>query len=302
MALLSTLAGRFSWVQWNRHHSNELGHGTFGTCYRGTLRAYDGPGYRRAEMAVAVKCLDHYEAEDHIERVKFMREIEVMTLEHPAILSLVAWGIYEDRYCLVTRQMATDISRLLQDQQASPTTRSIVALGIAAGMEFLHANGVIHRDLKPANVFLSPENRPVVADFGNARFLTVNEMSTACGTCWYMAPEVFEGTGYDKSIDVYAWGMVFWRLVTTRDLYSRAAEPEMFAQFAIPRHVIAGRRPNAALILDPAKRTLIQSCWSHDPMERPSFTKILEHPEILMIDGCDRAEFSAYRGEILNGR
>jgi serine/threonine protein kinase len=302
MALLSTLAGRFGWVDWEPHYQKRLGGGTFGTCFAGVLRGYEGAEYRRDPMDVVVKVLDSQRMGEHEGNVKFMREIEVMTLEHPAILSLVAWGVYDCSYCLVTRLMVMDIRKLLKEKRASPTTRSIVALGIAAGMEFLHNNGVIHRDLKPGNVFLSPEGRPVVADFGNARFLTISKMSCLFGTSWYMAPEVFEGPEYDKFVDVYSWAMVFWQLVTNRELFSKKYDREMFALLAVPRLVTMGKRPDASLILDDDKRSLIESCWSGNPNERPSFTKILEHPEILMIEGCDQTEFDAYRREIINER
>jgi serine/threonine protein kinase len=253
-------------------------------------------------MPVAVKMLTNDDGTDSDNSVKFMREIEVMTLEHPAILSLVAWGVYEDCYCLVTRLMDKDIEKMLTDPTTSPTTRSIVALGVAAGMEFLHNNEVIHRDLKPQNVFLSPEGRPVVADFGTARFVTFSELSCARGTFHYMAPELFKTGSYDKSVDVFAWGMVFWRLITMRDLYSKTTEREMWHPIQGSQHVIAGRRPDATLIHDQDQRKLIESCWSGEPTERPSFTKILEHPEILMIAGCNHDEFDAYRREILNRR
>jgi serine/threonine protein kinase len=279
-----------------------LGRGTFGTCFAGVLRGYEGAGYRRDPMDVAVKLMYSDRMREHEGNVKFMREIEVMTLEHPAILSLVAWGLYDDKYCLVMRRMQMDLGKLLNQADAPATTRSIVALGIAAGMEFLHSKGVTHRDLKPGNVFISPEGRPFVADFGNARFLTVTEMSSTPGTCWYAAPELFSAGPYNQSVDVYAWGLVFWRLVTNRDLYVEAVEPKMFNQSYVMKKVAAGKRPDATLIHDPAQRNLIESCWSGEASERPTFTKILEHPEILIIEGCDQAQFDAYRHEILNVR
>jgi serine/threonine protein kinase len=141
-----------------------------------------------------------------------------------------------------------------------------------------------------------------VADFGNARFLTVTEMSSRPGTYWYTPPELFSGESYDQSVDVYAWGMVFWRLVTNRDLYVKGVEPAMFNESRVVKAVIAGKRPDATLIHDPAQRNLIELCWSGHANERPTFTQILRHPEILMIEGCDKAQFDAYRREILNGR
>jgi serine/threonine protein kinase len=106
-----------------------------------------------------------------------------------------------------------------------------------------------------------------------------------------MAPEVLDGIVYDKPVDVYAWGMVFWRLVTKKELFSVKTEPEMFTEIAAARSVITGKRPDLTLVRDSDQGSLILSCWSGDPNKRPSFTKILEHAEILMIEGSNRAKF-----------
>ncbi|GLT64264.1 hypothetical protein SLA2020_367680 [Shorea laevis] len=67
------------------------------------------------------------------------------------------------------------------------------ALEIAQAMQYLHQQKpkVIHRDLKPSNIFLDDSKHVRVADFGNARFLTDQQMALTGETgknCHTLAP------------------------------------------------------------------------------------------------------------------
>jgi serine/threonine protein kinase len=46
--------------------------------------------------------------------------------------------------------------------------KSIVVCGIASGMKFMHASGIIQPDLKPGNILLDDEHRPRICDFGSS--------------------------------------------------------------------------------------------------------------------------------------
>jgi serine/threonine protein kinase len=99
-----------------------------------------------------------------------------------------------------------------------------LAAQILAGLSALHAAGIIHRDLKPENVFLleptSGPRRVVVMDFGLARpldresaFVSSQDASTP-GTPAYMAPEQALGKPATIESDIYAFGVILYRLVT----------------------------------------------------------------------------------------
>ena len=90
-------------------------------------------------------------------------------------------------------------------------------LGLARAVGYLHDHGIVHRDLKPANVFLenghgqSRRLRPVqIADQQPAPANT-----HSIGTVHYMAPEISTGN-YNKQIDVYAAGVIFYEMLTGR--------------------------------------------------------------------------------------
>ena len=73
---------------------------------------------------------------------------------------------------------------------------------------------VIHRDIKPANIFLHPKtNVYKLGDFGIAtRMSRAAQGMSRKGTFDYMAPEIFSANSYDQTVDIYALGLVLYRL------------------------------------------------------------------------------------------
>ena len=84
-----------------------------------------------------------------------------------------------------------------------------VALDIAKGMVKLHGGNWVHRDLKSKNVLINEQWRACVADFGETTAVMRR------GTPMYMAPEqLMADTALALKIDVYAFGVVLWELIT----------------------------------------------------------------------------------------
>ncbi|HVK19211.1 MAG TPA: serine/threonine-protein kinase [Fimbriiglobus sp.] len=86
-------------------------------------------------------------------------------------------------------------------------------LNLARAVGYLHDHGVVHRDLKPANIFV--ENGTLkVGDYGLCKSLHSSQKQTrTVGTVHYMAPEISTGN-YNKSIDIYACGIVLHEMLT----------------------------------------------------------------------------------------
>ncbi|XP_029452046.1 serine/threonine-protein kinase PDIK1L-like isoform X2 [Rhinatrema bivittatum] len=103
---------------------------------------------------------------------------------------------------------------------------------LASAMSFLHSNQIVHRDLKPDNILVcnSPRGPMLkVADFGLSKLclgkVNVNQhrFTSACGSDFYMAPEMWEGS-YTAKADIFALGIIFWAMVeriTFRDASSQ---------------------------------------------------------------------------------
>src|SRR5205823_10091321 len=96
-----------------------------------------------------------------------------------------------------------------------------------------HDAGVVHRDLKPANVFAASTGGTVtwkILDFGVSKVFAPDATLTAgqvVGTPGYMAPEQARGESVDRRADVYALGVIAYRLLTGRPAVMPGDVPQM---------------------------------------------------------------------------
>jgi len=165
-----------------------------------------------------------------------------------------------------------------------------VALGIVKGMEYLHSKRVIYRDLKPANIgFDTVNDRIKIFDFGLSRVGLCNEegangklnrdMTTKIGTPKYMAPEIARGDAdYGYSVDVYSFSIVFWQLVTNRIAFEKMSSTSKLSVMIAEQHL----RPSLKYVKLDSLKELIETCWSNDPDDRPTFTTIREKLEYMI--------------------
>ena len=87
---------------------------------------------------------------------------------------------------------------------------------IILGIEYLHSKNMIYRDLKPENILMDKEGHIKVTDFGLSKILDDmnDKVFTLCGTPQYIAPEVIQKKGYDKGVDWWSLGCIFYEMLT----------------------------------------------------------------------------------------
>ena len=100
---------------------------------------------------------------------------------------------------------------------------------IAAGLGAAHAQDVVHRDVKPGNCLVLPDGQVKILDFGIANVRDEARLTAAgeiIGTCSYMAPEQIRGQ-VDKRSDIYALGVLTFRLLTGRVPFSHREQDKV---------------------------------------------------------------------------
>jgi formylglycine-generating enzyme required for sulfatase activity len=97
--------------------------------------------------------------------------------------------------------------------------RGRIALEMARALDYLHNHKILHRDIKPDNIHIDGQTRRVrLIDFGIAKTQDMNLTQTGfvIGTPFYMAPEQLKGAEIGPATDVYAFGLVFFEVLTLR--------------------------------------------------------------------------------------
>lgn len=122
----------------------------------------------------------------------------------------------------------------------APSDVVTLLIQVLEGLDAAHAHGVVHCDLKPDNLLLTRDaqgqRQMKVLDFGMASVLAASfspeELASGVllGSPAYMAPEQWEGAAADPRMDVYALGVIAYRLLTGRLPFGRGRMGEVRLQ------------------------------------------------------------------------
>lgn len=208
-----------------------IGTGAYGTVYR-----VEDPDHNIS----AVKVLNIPSNDEEVQTIKyemkepklvreyftnlisdFMREIQIMeTLKdttnvvHLKSHYLESNAVDEKWTIYIQMEMLTSLARYCSIHVMPEEEVIRLGIDILKAIRDCNKKDIIHRDIKPYNIMVTEDGTFKLGDFGIARHVekTVRSLSIR-GTFSYMAPEVFHGESYDKTVDLYSLGLVMYRLM-----------------------------------------------------------------------------------------
>ena len=192
---------------------DRLGRGGMGTVYK----AVD----ETLEREVAIKVLNPDIGESDVLKRFRAEAVTLARLNHRGIATLFELHRHDDELLMVMEfvrgETFHDVSERLG--QLAPPQAAQLCVQVLDALAHAHRAGVVHRDLKPANLMVSEGGTVKVMDFGIARVLGTEHYTQGgymMGTPAYMAPEQVLGRDVDGRADLYAVGVVLYRLLAAQ--------------------------------------------------------------------------------------
>ncbi|XP_024978300.1 serine/threonine-protein kinase STY13-like [Cynara cardunculus var. scolymus] len=276
-----------------------IARGSFGTVHRGV---YDG-------LDVAVKLLDWGEeghrtdAEIASLRAAFTQEVVVWhKLDHPNVTKFIGatmgtselniqadnghFGVPRNSCCVVVEYLPGGAlkSFLIKNRRRKLAFKVVMqlALDLARGLNYLHTKKIVHRDVKTENMLLDKTRTLKIADFGVARVeaSNPNDMTGETGTLGYMAPEVLNGSAYNRKCDVYSFGICLWEIYCCDMPYPDLSFSEVTS--AVVRQNL---RPEIPRCCPNSVATVMKRCWDANPDKRPEMDEV-----VAMLEAIDTSK------------
>ena len=221
---------------------DRLGRGGMGIVYKGL----DETLHRE----VAIKVLNPDITDSELLRRFRSEAISLARLNHPGIATIYELHQHGEEMLMVMEFVRGETLQALSERVGplEPPQVAHICIQILNALSHAHRAGIVHRDLKPANVMVTDGGMVKIMDFGIARMLGGEQLTHAgsmMGTPAYMAPEQVLGQEVDGRADLYAVGVLFYRLLS-RELPFKADTAIAMAQkqVADAPTPIAAFRPN----------------------------------------------------------
>src|SRR5580765_3479430 len=172
---------------------------------------------------VAVKTISLSVATDAETRSRFFREAQAAgQLSHPNLITIHDIGDVDGTPYIVMEYLeGLDLNRKMRQERLSYDAKMQIMIDVCEGLAFARGRDIDHRDIKPANIFITPNGRAKILDFGLARGVLsdVTQTGKIVGTPNYMSPEQIRDEGVDHRSDIFAAGVVFYELLCGRKAF-----------------------------------------------------------------------------------
>lgn len=238
---------------------DKIGEGNFGTVWKGYWR----------KAPCVVKKLKNLEGDEAL--LDWEKEVNVlMNLRpHPNLITFLGVCMSPPNLALVTEFCPLgDLSHLVKKVELPLVTKAKLALGAAAGMVHLHAEGLLHNDFAARNLLVIATETGLdvkITDFGMSRRGTEYEAVNQVMAIKWMAPEALTGK-FSQQSDCWSFGMMCYELLTNGSQPYEAMDN--VNAFVLIRE---GTTPELPAGVPDAFEQLVRKTWRVNPEDRPSF-------------------------------
>nr|XP_019709228.2 wall-associated receptor kinase 5-like [Elaeis guineensis] len=263
-----------------------LGHGGYGTVYKGILTDNRTVAIKKSKMI------------DERLKKEFGKEMIILSqINHKNVVKLLGCCLEVEVPMLVYEFVSNGtLFQLIHEKShrvpISLDLRLKVASESAGALAYLHSSAsppIIHGDVKPSNILLDDNYTAKVSDFGASMLVPMDETQCATlvqGTCGYLDPEVLQTYHLTDKSDVYSFGVVLLELLTGKKaLYFEGSKDEK----SLASTFISAMKENQLLqLLDgqikneedmdviQAVAELANQCLNFRGQERPSMDEVAE--------------------------
>ncbi|KRX99349.1 Aurora kinase A, partial [Trichinella pseudospiralis] len=270
----SELPKNIRWKFENFDIHKKLGSGGYGKVYKAKEKI------TKITVALKVSCKARSKSQNYLKVVN--REISILSkLKHPNILKLHA--CFEDRKCdVLVLEFAKSgaLYDMLKKEKEMRFTEQRTAKYISqliSAVQYLHSKRIVHRDIKAENVLVDGNDVVKLADFGLSAYLSElrgDRGKHVCGTLGYLAPEVLKCKGYSEKVDVWALGVLIYKLLVGRLPFDGHSSEEikrriLKRKFTIPKNV------------SKFAKNIISQLLRNNPDGRIKLSELANHPWII---------------------
>ena len=227
---------------------------------------------------VAIKILTPAGIADADTKARFLHEARTASnISHENILGVYDFGEEDGKpYMVMEFLRGRTLRGAIRDKLLPDVAGKLrIALQIARALAIVHQNQIIHRDVKPENVNIDDSGRAKLMDFGIAKAadLTLTQPGYVLGTPYYMAPEQIAGAAITPSIDLYAFGIVFYEMLLGNRPYGGESIETIFYKIM---HEPLDLSPLALAGVPPECVAIVARCTKKDAATRyPDFNGVI---------------------------
>ena len=297
--------------------SKRIGKGSIGTVYKIEEKT--------SSNIYSAKIIDCSDDEEKVTKIINQEIIPMMSRNHPTLIKFIGYSkidFQEENNVTLIMEYAKNgsLANVIDSFQKnnpiaeySNTTRQIIIAGIAKGMKLLHEKNYMHCNLNPNNILLKEKFHPIITDYYIAKINNIDQSFKKINfneNIKYQAPEIIKDQSYNNKVDVYAFGILIYEIITNSFSYPELDRGEISDLTFRNKVVEENYRPMISSIKNKSIQRLIEKCLSADPNERPTFEKIFNKLAYLndkdtnntfnqyLLDNIDVQQYASYIDEI----